>query len=60
MGAVRSYNEAVRLAAEVADNATRDMLQDILNDEDDHVDEIEAQRDQIQQMGIQLYLNTKL
>jgi bacterioferritin len=59
MGAVRHYNEAIQLAVEVGDNATRDMLVQILKDEDDHVDSIEEQSDQIQQMGVQLFLSTQ-
>lgn len=59
MGAVRKYNAAIKLAIEVADNATKEILEHILSDEDGHVDEIEAQQDQIGQMGPQLYLSTK-
>jgi len=57
--AVKNYNAAVKLAVEVGDNATKEILERILADEDGHVDEIEAQQDQIGQMGIQLYLSTK-
>jgi len=56
VGAVGSYNEGVKIAAEAGDNATRDMLESILADEEDHVDWLEAQLDQITQMGIQNYL----
>jgi len=59
MGAVKAYNAAVKLAVEVADNATKEMLEHILKDEDSHVDDIEQQRDQIGQMGIAIYLSTK-
>ena len=59
MGAVKSYNAAVKLATEVADNATKEILEHILKDEDGHVDDIEQQRDQIKQMGIAIYLSTK-
>jgi len=55
-GAIAAYNKAVRQAAELGDNGTREMLEDILTDEEDHIDWIEAQLDQIDQMGIQLYL----
>jgi bacterioferritin len=57
MGAVKSYNAAIKLAQEVGDNATKEILDSILNDEDDHVDEIETQQDQIKQMGLPQYLN---
>ncbi len=59
ISAVKNYNAAVKLATEVADNATKEMLEHILVDEDGHVDQIENQQDQISQMGTQLYLSTK-
>ncbi|MBN2578754.1 MAG: bacterioferritin [Pirellulales bacterium] len=55
--AVKSYNDAIQLAGEVGDNATRDLLIDILKDEDDHMDNIEEQLDQIAQMGAGIYLS---
>jgi bacterioferritin len=55
-GAIKAYNEAIKLAADLADNGTREILEDILGDEEDHIDWIEAQIDQISQMGIQVYL----
>ena len=55
-GAVKGYNEGVRLAVESADNTTRALLESILHDEEDHIDWLEAQRDQIQQMGLSAYL----
>ncbi|MBI3016160.1 MAG: bacterioferritin [Candidatus Tectomicrobia bacterium] len=54
--AVREYNEAIRLAVEVGDNGTRDLFESILKDEENHIDWIEAQHDQIKQMGLQNYL----
>jgi len=59
-GAVRAYNAAIALAAKVGDNATRDILQEILNDEDRHIDQIEERRDQLEQMGEQLFLTTQM
>ena len=55
-GAVKVYNEGIRLAVELADNGTRELLEAILKDEEAHVDWLEAQLDQIKQMGIQNYL----
>lgn len=60
MRAVRDYNAAIKLAHDVGDNATKDILENILNDEDRHVDEIEAQQDQITQIGLGLYLNQQV
>ena len=54
--AIRAYNEAVRIAVEAADNGTRELLEKILKDEEAHIDWLEAQRDQIEQMGLQNYL----
>lgn len=56
-GAITAYNEGVRLAAELNDYGTEELLEAILKDEEDHIDWIEAQLDQIAQMGIQLYLS---
>jgi bacterioferritin len=54
--AIKAYNEDVNLAVEVGDNGTRELLESILKDEEEHIDWIEAQLDQIKQIGIQHYL----
>jgi bacterioferritin len=59
-GAVAGYNAGVQLAVEVGDNGTRAILESILGDEEDHVDWLEAQLDQIEQMGIANYLVEQL
>jgi bacterioferritin len=59
-GAIKGYNESIRLAAEVGDNGTRELLEAILKEEEDHIDELEAQLDQIRQMGIACYLTEQL
>jgi len=58
-GAVAAYNGAILLAGEVKDFATRELLEAILLDEDRHIDEIETMRDQIAQMGLQVFLSTQ-
>ena len=55
-GAVKGYNEAVRLAYELNDNGSRELFDSILTDEEDHVDWIEAQLDQVKMMGLQSFL----
>ena len=55
-GAIISYNDGIRLATELKDNGTRELLDSILKDEEDHIDMLEAQLDQIKRMGIQTYL----
>jgi len=54
--AVKAYNNAIRLAVEVSDNGSRELLESILKEEEDHLDWLEAQREQIEQVGIQNYL----
>jgi bacterioferritin len=56
LDAVGSYNRGIRLAVELGDNGTRELLESILTDEESHVDWLEAQLVQIEQMGIQNYL----
>jgi bacterioferritin len=58
--AIKAYNEAIILAGNVKDSATRDFLQTILNEEDAHQDEIEEVQDQIAQMGTQIFLTTQV
>jgi bacterioferritin len=58
--AIKGYNESIRVAVEVGDNGTRELLEAILKDEEEHIDELEAQLDQIKQMGIQNYLVEQL
>jgi bacterioferritin len=58
--ALQAYNKAVRLAREVGDNGTRQLLQSILRDEEAHIDWLEAQLDQIEQVGIENYLSKQI
>ena len=55
-GAIRGYNESIRLASEIGDNNTKVLLESILKEEEEHIDEIESQLDQIKQMSVQNYL----
>lgn len=54
--AVKAYNDGIRLCMELGDNGTRELLEDNLEDEEAHVDWLEAQLDQIEQMGLPNYL----
>ncbi|MCJ7823890.1 MAG: bacterioferritin [Anaerolineales bacterium] len=56
LGAISAYNDGIQLAREVGDNGTRELLEGILVDEENHLDWLEAQLDQIDQMGIANYL----
>jgi bacterioferritin len=53
---VHDYNEAIRLAREVDDEGSVDLLIKILKMEEGHVDWGEIQRAQIEQMGMENYL----
>ena len=55
-GAIKSYNDGIKLCVSVGDNGTRELLESILKDEEDHIDWLEMQMDQIKQMSIQNYL----
>jgi bacterioferritin len=58
--AVKGYNESIRLTLDVGDNGTRELLEEILKDEEEHIDEIEAQLDQLKQIGPQNYLEEQI
>lgn len=58
--AIKAYNDAIVLAGELRDYATRDILVQILNDEDRHMDEIEELQDQIEQMTLPIFLTTQV
>jgi bacterioferritin len=59
-GAIKSYNDAIVLAGEVRDYATRELLERILSDEDKHLDDIEELQDQISQMTLPIFLTTQV
>ncbi len=52
----KAYNDTIKLAAELGDNGTKVLLEEILKDEEEHIDWLEAQLDQIKQMGLENYL----
>ncbi|MCX6252338.1 MAG: ferritin-like domain-containing protein [Bacteroidetes bacterium] len=52
-------DDAIKLAREVDDQGTVDILTWILKMEEGHVDWAEAQRAQIEQMGMENYLATQ-
>ena len=54
--AVPMYRDAVTHCEKVRDYGTRDILQAILIEEENHVDFLETQFDLIKQMGIQNYI----
>jgi bacterioferritin len=55
-GAIQAYNDGIRLCLELGDNGTRELIDANLHDEEEHLDWLEAQLDQVAQMGLQNYL----
>ena len=58
--AVKRLNGTIALAVEVGDNATRELAERILIGEQDHIDWLEAQLTQIEQMGLPTYLSVQV
>ncbi len=54
--AVKTLNDGIELCRSMGDNGSRDLLEDILKAEEDHTNWIEAQLEQIKQMGVAHYL----
>jgi bacterioferritin len=59
LAAVKAYNAAITLAHQVEDQATVELLMQILKMEEGHVDWAEIQREQIRQMGLENYLTNQ-
>lgn len=60
LAAIKAYNEAIKLAGEASDFATRELLEQILKDEDQHVNQIEELQDQIAHMTLPIFLTTQV
>ena len=58
-GAIKAYNDGIRLCIELGDNGTRKLIDANLQDEENHIDWLEIQLDQISQMSLQNYLQTQ-
>jgi bacterioferritin len=60
IGAVAMYNEFVKLCRDEGDNASRELFERLLKDEEEHVDWLEAQVYQIQEIGYERYLSQQI
>ena len=60
INAVAMYNEAVQIAFENKDNGSRDLFVELLKDEEEHVDWLEAQVHQIKEVGYERYLSMQM
>jgi bacterioferritin len=56
IGAVADYNAAVATCQKAGDNATADLLKELLKDEEEHVDFLETQLGLIKDLGLENYL----
>jgi bacterioferritin len=56
VNAVAEYNEVVAACQKAGDNATADLLKEILKDEEEHVDFLETQLGLIKDLGLENYL----
>lgn len=60
VNAVAMYNRFVQLARDEGDNASRELFERLLRDEETHVDWLEAQVHQIKELGYERYLSQQI
>jgi bacterioferritin len=58
--AVALYNRAIKISRDEGDNASRELFERLLKDEEAHVDWLEAQLYQIQEIGYERYLTQQI
>ncbi len=58
--AVKMYNDAVETSRKHGDNVSRELFELLLKDEEKHVDWLEAQMHQIQELGYERYLSMQM
>jgi len=55
-GAIAMYNRAIQVAQEAGDNGSRELLEKLLADEEEHADWLETQLGLIREVGYERYL----
>jgi bacterioferritin len=60
IGAVATYNKSIQIARDEGDNASRELFERLLKDEESHVDWLEAQLHQIKEIGYERYLSQQI
>jgi bacterioferritin len=60
LDAVAAYNKSIAVCREAGDNASRTLFEKMLHDEEGHVDWLEAQLHQIQEIGYERYLSEQI
>lgn len=58
--AVAMYNNAIKVSQNEGDNASRELFERLLKDEESHVDWLEAQLHQIEEIGYERYLSQQI
>ena len=58
--AVGQYNRAIAVCQQLGDNGSRDLFQTLLNDEEEHLDYLEAQLTSMEEVGAQNWLSQQL
>jgi bacterioferritin len=58
--AVKRLNDGIETCVKAGDNGSREILEGILRDEEEHIDWLEAQLHSISEMGIENYLAQQL
>jgi bacterioferritin len=54
------YNASIQIARDEGDNASRELFERLLKDEEGHVDWLEAQLHQIKEIGYERYLSQQI
>ena len=60
LNAVAMYNASIKVARDEGDNASRELFERLLKDEESHVDWLEAQLHLIQEIGYERYLSQQI
>jgi bacterioferritin len=60
MGGVKHYNHAIEVCVQARDHGTREVLEPILTESEEHVDWLETQLGLIESVGLQNYLTEQM
>ena len=60
LNAVKMYNHSVKLSRDEGDNASAELFAGLLEDEEEHVDWLEAQMHLIEEIGYERYLSRQM
>lgn len=59
-GGVKAYNQAIQVCLQAGDSGSRELLERILVESEEHVDWLETQLDLIKRLGLENYLITQV